>query len=84
MIGGYNMAKMTEKEMYVLKRIPKKYRKHIVKLTITRSGDYNSRGRELNNYTITYDNGDWHRFQNQNYMLWCLREYDEDGYYVSP
>ena len=74
---------MTKNEMAVLKRIPQKFRKHIVSLAITKSGDYNIRGQELNNYTLTFDNGDEHMFQSQSYMLWALKEYTDDaGYYL--
>ena len=76
---------MTKKEIEVLRRIPKRFKKHIINLTIRESGDYNSKGRERNNYTVTYDNGDKHTFQNQNYMIWMLKEYtDDSGYYNSP
>lgn len=72
---------MTEKEMCILSRIPKKYRKHIINLAISKSGDYNSQGRDIRNYTVTYDNGDEHVYQNQNYMFWHIREYtNAEGY----
>ena len=75
---------MTEREINILRRIPLKYRKHIVDLTISESGCYNDRGRELLDYTITWDNGDEHTFQNIDTMLYMLKEYNVDGYYVAP
>ena len=75
---------MTEKEMKLLNRIPKKYRKHIVSLSIKESGDYNDRGQRLNDYTLLWDNDEEHTFQNQEYMLFMLKEYDVNGYYVAP
>ena len=74
------MENMTEHELKVLKRIPRKYREHIVSLTITKSGDYNERGQELNNYIILYDNDLEVIFQNQNFMIWHLKEYTDNGY----
>ena len=79
-IGWTGVGNMTEHELKVLKRIPKKYREHIVSLTIEKSGDYNERGQELNNYIILYDNDLEVTFQNQNYMIWHLKEYTNDGY----
>lgn len=71
---------MTEHELKVLKRIPRKYREHIVSLTIEKSGDYNERGQELNNYIILYDNDLEVIFQNQSFMIWHLKEYTDNGY----
>lgn len=73
---------MTTKEMNTLKRIPKAYRTHITDLTITKSGDFNERGQELNNYTVTWDNDDEHRFQNIEMMVYLIKEKTVDGYYV--
>ena len=73
---------MTEKERRILNRIPKKYRKHIINLAISKSGDYNFQGRELLNYTVTYDNGDEHVYQKQSYMLWHIKEYTNDEGYI--
>ena len=75
---------MTEKEIKLLNRIPKKYRVHIATLKISKSGYYNERGRELYYYTLTWDNGDHHTFDNQEYMFFMLREYTLDGYYEAP
>lgn len=46
---------MTEREIKVFNRIPKKYRQHIVSLSIKESGDFNERGRMLNDYTLLWD-----------------------------
>ena len=73
---------MTTKEMNTLKRIPKKYREHIVSLTISESDDYNDRGQRLNDYTVVWDNDDEHTFQNIEYMLYAIKENTVDGYYV--
>ena len=73
---------MTNKEMNILKRIPKKYREHIVSLTISESDDYNDRGQRLNDYTVVWDNDDEHVFQNIEFMLWAVKENTVDGYYV--
>lgn len=76
---------MTSTEINILKRIPRKSRKHIVNLTITESNDYNERGRRLNNYTVTWDNGDEHTFQNIEWMLYMIKEYTwDDGYFSGP
>ena len=75
---------MNEREMKVLKRIPKKYRKHIVSLKIEKTDYYNDRGQQIYYYTITYDNDQEVTFDNQAYMLFMLKEYDVDGYYVAP
>lgn len=74
---------MTERELKILLRIPKAYRKHITELTVTESGWYDpDTGRPLKNYTITYDNSDEHTFQNVRYMMWAIKEYtDDNGYY---
>lgn len=74
---------MTEREMNTLKRIPKVYRQHIVDLTISKSGCFNDRGQELNNYTVTWDNGNEHTFQNIETMIYLIKEYSIDGYYIS-
>lgn len=73
---------MTTKEINILNRIPKRYREHIVELTITKSGCFNDIGQELNNYTLTYDNGEEVTFENINYMIWALKEYTVEGYYM--
>lgn len=73
---------MTEKERRILNRIPKKYRNHIINLVISKSGDCNVQGRELLNYTVTYDNGDEHVYQNQYYMFWHIREYTNAEEYI--
>lgn len=76
---------MTEKELKLLKKIPKRYRKHIISLTISKSGEYNKRGQEIHNYRLIYDNEDEHIFENQEYMIWLLKEYtNDDGYFVAP
>lgn len=75
---------MTEQELKVLKRIPKKYRKHIVELEITESLYFDDRGHKIYNYTLTYDNDMKYTFDNQSYMLYMLKEYDVNGYYESP
>ena len=77
---GNEGVKMKENEMRILKRIPKKYREHIVNLSISKSGYFNDRGQELNNYTLIWDNGDEHTFDNQSYMIWYIKEYTENGY----
>ena len=66
---------MTENEIKLLNRISKKYRGHIITLKISKSGYYNERGRELYHYTLTWDNGDCHTFDNQEYMFFMFREY---------
>ena len=72
---------MTEKEKRIFSRIPKKYRKHIINLAISKSDDHNFQGRELLNYTVTYDNGDEHVYQKQSCMLWHIKEYtNAEGY----
>ena len=73
---------MTTKEIKTLERIPKKYRKNIVELTITKSGYYNEQGRELNDYTVEWNNGDTHTFSTIEMMIHLIREYDINGYYV--
>ena len=75
---------MTNQETKVLNRIPKKYRQHIVSLIIRKSGYYNDRGQELNNYIVTWDNGNECTFDNQAHMIFMIREYNIDGYYVAP
>ena len=75
---------MTDKEKKVLNRIPKKYRGHIVNLTIEETENYNDRGQKFFNYTITYDNNTEFTFDNQAYMIFMLKEYSVDGYYISP
>ncbi len=75
---------MTEREIKVLTRIPKKYKKHIVSLHIEESGNYNDRGQMLNDYTLMWDNNEEHTFNSQEHMLFALREYDINGYYVAP
>lgn len=75
---------MTEKEVKVLNRIPKKYRNHIVSLHIEQSGCYNDRGQMLNDYTLMWDNNEEHTFNSQEHMLFMLREYNINGYYVAP
>lgn len=65
-----------------LKRIPKKYREHIVSVDVEDSDDYNDRGQRLKNYTVTWDNGDEHTFQNLDYMLQAIKENTVDGYYL--
>lgn len=75
---------MTQKEINLLKRIPKKYREHIVSLSISKSNDYNDRGQQLNNYTVVYDNEEEHTFQNIYMMIELIKYYTtDDGYYVS-
>ena len=65
--------------------IPKKKREHIVSIEVEDSDDYSDRGRRLKNYTVTWDNGDEHTFQNLNQMIWSIKENtDEDGYYIEP
>lgn len=75
---------MTEREIKVLNRIPKKYRGHIVSLSITESGCYNDRGQMLDDYTVTWDNNDEHTFNSQAHMLFMLKEYSVNGYYEAP
>lgn len=75
---------MTEREAKLLNRIPKKYRKHIVSLSIKESGYYNNRGQRLNDYTLMWDNDEVHTFNSQEYMFFALRKYDINGYYVAP
>ena len=74
---------MTNKEMNTLKRIPKKYREHIISLTISESDDYNDRGQRLNDYTVVWDNDDEHTFQNIEYMLYAIKENTVNGYYTA-
>ena len=74
---------MTQKEMNTLKRIPKAYREHITELTIRKSGCFNDIGHELNDYTVTWDNGDEHTFQNIEMMIYLIKENTVDGYYVA-
>lgn len=62
---------MTEKEMKLLNRIPKKYRKHIVSLTLKESGDFNDRGQMLNDYTLIWDNDEEHTFKIRNICCLC-------------
>lgn len=73
---------MTDREMKTLKKIPKLYREHITELNISKSGDFNERGQELNNYTVTWDNGDEHTFQNIDMMIYLIKENTVDGYYL--
>ena len=75
---------MRAKENKLFNAIPKKYRSHIDRIKIEKSGCYNDRGQELNDYTLFYDNGTEVTFQSINQMLFMLREYSIDGYYVSP
>lgn len=81
--GGKPQVQMSGKEKRVFDSIPKKYREHIVSVGIDEhSGDFNERGQELVNYTVTWDNGDEHTFQNQAQMKWAIKENtDSDGYY---
>ena len=74
---------MTAQEIKTLSRIPKKYRTHITGLTIEKSGDFNDKGQELNNYTVEWDNGEEHNFQNISFMIWAIKEYTDpaDGYF---
>ena len=65
-----------------LTRIPKKYREHIQSIEVTDSDDYNDRGQRLKNYTVTWDNGDEHTFQNLEYMIQSIKENTVDGYFV--
>ena len=68
-----------------LEYIPKKYRQHIESIEVSDSDDYNSRGQRLKNYTVTWDDGDVHEFQNVEQMIHMIRNYtDEDGYYSAP
>lgn len=67
-----------------LTRIPKKYREHIESIEVSDADDYNSRGQRLKNYTVVWDNGDEHTFQNVEYMLRAIRENTIDGYYIEP
>ena len=69
-------------EAKVLAQIPKKYKEHIESIDISLSDDYNDRGQQLINYTVTWDNEDEHTFQNLSYMLSALKENTVDGYYV--
>ena len=71
---------MTAKELNTLKRIPKRYREHITNLSISKSGDYNERGQELINYTVTWDNGEEHTYQKMDYMVWHIKEYYVEGF----
>ncbi len=73
---------MTDREIKVLNRIPKKYRGHIVNLSISETNGFDSKGRW--DYTITYDNDEQFIFGNQSYMFYMLKEYSVGGYYVSP
>lgn len=75
---------MADREIKVLNRIPKKYRKHIVKLEIEETDYYNDNGRKLLNYIITYDNGIEVTFDNQSHMIYMLKEYSVNGYYIAP
>ncbi len=75
---------MTDREEKVLKRIPKKYRKHIISLTITTTNNFSNRGQMLYDYILTYDNGTEFNFDNQAHMLFMLKEYSINGYYVAP
>lgn len=75
---------MTDREIKILNRIPKKYREHITNLSISETNNYNNRGQMLYDYTITYDNGTEVIFDNQKYMLFMLKEYSVNGYYVAP
>lgn len=68
----------------MLKLIPKKYREHIISIAITKSDYYNHRGQQLNHYTVTWDNGEEHTFDNQKYMISAIRENTVNGYYVAP
>lgn len=74
---------MTQKEINVLKRIPKMYREHIVELAISKSGCFNDNGQELNDYTVTWDNDDEHTFQNIGMMIYLIKENTVNGYYVA-
>ena len=69
--------------MNTLKRRPKKYREHIISLTISESDDYNDRGQRLNDYTVVWDNDDEHTFQNIEYMLCAIKENTVNGYYTA-
>ena len=74
---------MTERELKIFNRIPKRVKRHVVNLSMEKSGNYNDRGQELYRYTVTWDNGEEHEFENQKMMLWLLNYYaDDDGYYV--
>lgn len=73
---------MTDKEKKLFEKIPQKYRKHITNVKIELSDDHNIRGQRLYNYTLIYDNGDEVTFQNQGYMLYMLKEYSANGYYI--
>lgn len=68
----------------MLKLIPKKYREHITSITAEKSNDYNEKGQQLINYTVIWDNGEEHTFQNQKYMITAIKENTVNGYYVSP
>lgn len=68
----------------MLKLIPKKYREHIISITVEKSDNYNDRGQQLNRYTVTWDNGEEHHFDNQKYMIWAIKENTVNGYYVAP
>lgn len=66
-----------------LSYIPKRYRKHIISVDVEYSEDYNDRGQRLRNYTVTWDNGDEHTFQNVEYMIQSIKENTNDeGYFV--
>lgn len=72
---------MNEREMKLYSRIPKKYRAHIVSVEIVKSGCYNARGQELNNYIVIWDNEESHIFESIEMMLFLLKEYNNNGYY---
>lgn len=74
---------MTTKEINTLKRIPKAYREHIVSLSISKSGCFNEKGKELNDYTVIWDNDDEHTFQNIEMMIYLIKENTVNGYYVA-
>ena len=71
---------MTPRELKTLRRIPKKYREHIVDIGISLTDNYNERGQRLFEYKVTWDNGDIHYFENQDFMIWKIKEYSVDGY----
>lgn len=74
---------MTDREIKILNRIPKKYREHIVNLKISKSGCFNEKGQELNDYTVTWDNDDKYTFQNIEMMIYLIKENTINGYYVA-
>ena len=69
-------------EESILKQIPRRCKQHIESIEVSLSDDYNDRGQQLRNYTVTWDNGDEHTFQNLQYMIESIKECTtEDGYY---